>query len=120
MSNQEVKLLLLDISEACEKIFRFTENMNYSEFASDDRTSDAVIRNLEVIAEAANHLPELFVYTHPEISWSKTIAIRNRVIHEYYGVDSSILWNILQKYLPEFYQSVKKLLAEDLPALNQD
>jgi len=87
MSKREVKLLLLDISEACEKIFRFTENMNYSEFASDDRTSDAVIRNLEVIGEAANHLPDAFISSHPEIGWSKAIAVRNRVIHEYFGVD---------------------------------
>jgi len=110
MSKREAKLLLLDISEACEKIFRFTENMNYSEFASDDKTSDAVIRNLEVIGEAANHLPELFVYTHPEISWSQAIAVRNRVIHEYFGVDYVILWNILHDYLPEFYNSVQKLI----------
>jgi uncharacterized protein with HEPN domain len=61
MSKREVKLLLLDISEACEKIFRFTENMSFSEFISDDRTSDAVIRNLEVIGEAANHVPDLYV-----------------------------------------------------------
>jgi len=112
MSKREVKLLLLDISEACEKIFRFTENMNYSEFASDDRTSDAVIRNLEVIGEAANHLPDAFISSHPEIGWSKAIAVRNRVIHEYFGVDYAILWNILQNYLPEFYKSIQRLLTE--------
>jgi uncharacterized protein with HEPN domain len=113
MSKREVKLLLLDISEACEKIFRFTEKMSYSDFTSDDRTSDAVIRNLEVIGEAVNHLPELFISSHPEISWSKAIAVRNRIIHEYFGVDYSILWNILQNYLPEFYQSVKQLITEN-------
>jgi uncharacterized protein with HEPN domain len=112
MSKREVKLLLLDISEACEKIFRFTENMNYSEFASDDRTSDAVIRNLEVIGEAANHLPDTFISSHPEIGWSKAIAVRNRVIHEYFGVDYAILWNILHNYLPEFYKSIQRLLTE--------
>ena len=112
MSKREVKLLLLDISEACEKIFRFTENMNYSEFASDDRTSDAVIRNLEVIGEAANHLLDAFISSHPEIGWSKAIAVRNRVIHEYFGVDYAILWNILHNYLPEFYKSIQRLLTE--------
>lgn len=112
MSKREVKLLLLDISEACEKIFRFTENMSYSEFTSDDRTSDAVIRNLEVIGEAANHIPELFISSHPEITWSKAIAVRNRIIHEYFGVDYAILWNILQNYLPQFYKSVNLLLTE--------
>ena len=112
MSKREAKLLLLDISEACEKIFRFTENMSYSEFTSDDKTSDAVIRNLEVIGEAANHLPELFISSHPEIGWSKAIAVRNRVIHEYFGVDYAILWNILHNYLPEFYKSVQQVIAE--------
>jgi uncharacterized protein with HEPN domain len=112
MSKREAGLLLLDISEACEKIFRFTENMSYSEFTSDDKTSDAVIRNLEVIGEAANHLPFLFISSHPEIGWSKAIAVRNRIIHEYFGVDYAILWNIIHNYLPEFYQSVKRELAE--------
>lgn len=112
MSKREAKLLLLDISEACEKIFRFTDNMSYSEFTADDKTSDAVIRNLEVIGEAANHLPDSFISSHPEIGWSKAIAVRNRVIHEYFGVDYSILWNIIKNYLPEFYQSVKKLQTE--------
>lgn len=112
MSKREVKLLLLDISEACEKIFRFTENMSYSEFTSDDRTSDTVILNLEVIGEAANHIPELFISSHPEITWSKAIAVRNRIIHEYFGVDYAILWNILQNYLPQFYKSVNLLLTE--------
>ena len=112
MSKREVKLLLLDISEACEKIFRFTENMNYSEFTSDDRTSDAVIRNLEVIGEAANHLPETFISSHAEIGWSNAIAVRNRVIHKYFGVDYAILWNILHNYLPQFYKSVQLFLNE--------
>jgi len=113
MSKREPGLLLLDISDACEKIFRFTENMSYSEFTSDDKTSDAVIRNLEVIGEAANHLPDIFISNHPEIGWSKAIAVRNRVIHEYFGVDYAILWNILHNYLPEFYKSIQKVLAEN-------
>jgi uncharacterized protein with HEPN domain len=112
MSKREAKLLLLDISEACDKIFRFTENMSYEEFTSDDKTSDAVIRNLEVIGEAANHLPDSFISSHPEIGWSKAIAVRNRIIHEYFGVDYSILWNIIKNYLPGFYQSIKNLLVE--------
>ena len=105
-------MLLLDISEACEKILRFTDNMSYSEFTADDKTSDAVIRNLEVIGEAANHLSDSFISSHPEIGWSRAIAVRNRVIHEYFGVDYSILWNIIKNYLPDFYQSVMRLLTE--------
>jgi len=86
--------------------------MSFLEFISDDRTSDAVIRNLEVVGEAANHLPESFIAAHPEIGWNNAIAVRNRVIHEYFDVDYSILWNILQNYLPGFYQSVKLLITE--------
>jgi uncharacterized protein with HEPN domain len=112
MSKREAKLLLLDISDACEKIFRFTEHMSYSEFSSDDKTSDAVIRNLEVIGEAANHLPDSFLSTHPEIGWSKAIAVRNRVIHEYFGVDYSILWKIMKDYLPEFHKAIQQLLVD--------
>jgi uncharacterized protein with HEPN domain len=112
MSNRDAKLLLIDISEACEKIFRFTENMSYNEFSYDDKTSDAVIRNLEVIGEAANHLPESFISSHPEIGWSKAIAVRNRIIHEYFGVDYSILWQIIHNYLPDFYKSVQQIIKE--------
>lgn len=111
MSKRESKLLLMDMAEACEKIFRFTAEMSFDEFKSDDRTSDAVIRNIEVIGEAANHLPDTFLFSHPEIGWNKAIAVRNRVIHEYFGVDYSILWKIVKDYLPDFYKSIQQLLV---------
>jgi uncharacterized protein with HEPN domain len=112
MSSREAKLLIEDIAEACEKIFRYTAEMNFDDFKADDRTSDAVIRNIEVIGEAANHLPDSYIFSHPEVGWNKAIAVRNRVIHEYFGVDYSIIWNIIRNYLPGLYESVKSLLAD--------
>jgi uncharacterized protein with HEPN domain len=111
MSKRESRLLLMDMAEACEKIFQYTREMSYTDFKSDDRTSDAVIRNIEVIGEAANHLPDSFLFSHLEVSWQKAIAVRNRVIHEYFGVDYSILWKIVKEFLPDFYSSIQQLLV---------
>ena len=112
MSKRDSKLLLIDIADACEKIFRYTAEMSFEEFISDEKTSVAVIRNIEVIGEAANHLPDAFLFSHPDVGWDKVIAVRNRVIPEYFGVDYSILWKIVKDYLPEFHQSIQQLLVD--------
>ena len=65
-----------------------------------------MIRNLEIIGEAANRLPEDFINKRPEIEWAKIIGFRNRIVHEYFGVDLKIIWQIIQKDLPPFRASL--------------
>ena len=104
MSKRPVVLLVEDIWEAIEKIERYTSGMLRKSFEDDEKTTDAVVRNLEIIGEAANRLPDSFKGEHPEIEWIKIIGLRHRIVHDYFGVDLGIIWEIIQRDLPAFKQ----------------
>ena len=112
MSKRSLKLLVEDIWESIEKIERYVEGMTQDNFQSDEKTTDAVVRNLEIIGEAAARLPEDFTNRHAEIEWIKIIGLRNRIVHEYFGVDLQIIWQILKKDLPVFKESLKNIRSE--------
>src|SRR4030042_5121271 len=97
MSKRPVNLLLDDICEAMEKVVRYTTGMSLAVFAHDEKTVDAVVRNLEIIGEAANRLPDEFKDEHSEIEWYKVVGLRNRIVHEYFGIDLEIIWQILHR-----------------------
>ncbi|MFA4852686.1 MAG: DUF86 domain-containing protein [Bacteroidales bacterium] len=110
MSKRDNFILLEDIAEAIVKVLKYTKTMNYKAFTADDKTQDAVYRNFEVIGEAANQISEDFKNTYPEIEWKKLSGIRNRIIHEYFGVDNEIIWNIIQSKLGDFKISIDDIL----------
>ena len=87
MSERELILLLEDIQDAARKILNYTNGMLFEDFLADDKTIDAVVRNFEIIGEAARRVPENFKVDHPEIEWRGMAGLRNRIIHEYFGVD---------------------------------
>lgn len=110
MSNREIKLLLEDIFEACQKILSYTAGMSYDDFINDDKTIDAVVRNFEVIGEAASRVPEDFRFEHPEIEWRRIIAFRNRVIHEYFGINYEMVWKIKEENVPELKDFIEQAI----------
>jgi uncharacterized protein with HEPN domain len=100
MSRRAAPLLVEDIWEAIEKIQRYVAGLDHDTFIKDDKTIDSVVRNLEIIGEAANRLPEDFRARHPEIEWRKIIGLRNRIVHDYFNIDVEIVWEIIKKDLP--------------------
>jgi uncharacterized protein with HEPN domain len=112
MSKRSLKLLIDDIWESIEKIERYTEGMTQGSFQSDEKTSDAVVRNLEIIGEAAGRLPEEFMDRNSEIEWFKIVGLRNRIVHEYFGVDLEIIWQIIKRDFPAFKKSLKGIRSE--------
>ncbi len=112
MSKRSLKLLVEDIWESIEKIERYTEGLTQNDFRGDEKTTDAVVRNLEIIGEAAGRLSEDFTDRHPEIEWVKIVGLRNRIVHEYFGVDLQIIWQILKNDLPVFKESLKKVRSK--------
>ena len=112
MSKRSLELLVEDIWESIEKIERYIKGMSLENFQSDEKTTDAVVRNLEVIGEAAGRLPEDFIKRHSEIEWVKITGLRNRIVHEYFDVDLQIIWQILKKDLPTFKASLKNIRSE--------
>lgn len=115
MSKRPVHLLIEDIWEAAEKVKHYTDDMTQMAFEHDERTTDAVVRNLEVIGEAANRLPEDFKGEHPEIEWVKIAGLRHRIVHEYFGVDLKIIWQIIKKDLPGLGEIVRGIREELKP-----
>lgn len=97
MSKRDPKLLLADILDAVEKIKKYTSGLTYDLFIEDSKTLDAVIRNFEIVGEAANRLPEEFKDKYPTIDWFRIIGFRNRIVHDYMGIDYKIVWMIIQK-----------------------
>ncbi len=91
--------MIRDMLESCNKILQYTENMDFEAFCNDSKTLDAVIRNFEIIGEAANRLPEDFKDDHNNIDWHRIRGFRNRIVHDYIGIDFGIVWEIRNNYL---------------------
>lgn len=84
-----------------KKIKQYTKGLNYESFLSDDKTIDAVVRNFEIIGEAANRINQDFRESNPEIEWKRIRGLRNRIVHDYFGIDHEIVWSIVETYLDE-------------------
>ncbi len=112
MSERDVKLFLCDILEAISKIEKFVEGMDYDSFVQDEKTRDAVVRNLEIIGEAAKNLPDEFKKEHSGIPWKAMAGMRDKLIHAYFGVSVSIVWETVKNDLPALKRQVKHLLDE--------
>lgn len=104
MSKRDTFLLLGDMLQSAEKIRQYTINLNYTSFLADDKTVDAVVRNFEIIGEAANRIDEDFRSKNPEIEWKRIRGFRNRIVHDYFGIDYSIVWNIVETYINELIE----------------
>lgn len=100
MSNRTIHLLVNDMLEAIDRILQYKQDLPFDTFSNDQKTIDAVVRNLEIIGEAANRLPEEFKEKHSEIEWYKIVGLRHRIVHEYFGIDIQLIWQILQSDLP--------------------
>jgi len=113
MSKERILLdYLNDIIESIADIKEFTTGMTRESFSTDKKTIKAVVRSLEVIGEAANKLPDHVRDRYPEISWQEIIGMRNRLIHEYFGVDLDIVWQTIEEDLEPLENAVKKIITE--------
>ena len=100
-----------DILAAVEAIGRYTTDMTYEEFVADQRTADAVVRNLMTMGESIRWIPEPILDAHPEVPWRIMRAVRNVVVHEYFGIDARILWETVRGDLPPLVPRLEAVLA---------
>lgn len=98
--SRDWRLYLADMRSAAAKICRFTSEMTRQEFEADERTRDAVLRNLEILGEAAKRIPEDIRLHHCDIDWRRISGLRDVVAHAYFGIDDSILWDIVANKTP--------------------
>lgn len=110
MSRREPELLLEDIIDSIQKIKKYTNGISSKEFFEDDKTLDAVIRNFEIIGEAANRMPEEIRDNFIAVNWHRIRGFRNRIVHDYMGIDYEIVWEIIVNDLEELQQQIQHIL----------
>lgn len=109
---RDSKVYLEDILEAARKIAVYTGGLSKTAFLEDEKTIDAVVRNLEVIGEAVKKLPEDLRAQHSAVEWKKIAGLRDILIHEYFGLDAEIVWDIVQNKVPALDREVRTMLHE--------
>lgn len=111
MPPRDWRLRIDDILEAITRIDAYTRGMTQEAFATDSRTIDAVVRNLEIVGEASSHVDDAILRAAPEVPWDKMRGLRNVVAHEYFGVDVGIIWHTARNDLPPLEAPLRRLLA---------
>jgi uncharacterized protein with HEPN domain len=102
-----------DILDSIDEIENFIEGMKFEEFVKDKKTINAVTRSVEVIGEAAKKIPKSIRNKYPTIPWKKISGMRDKLIHEYFGIDLEILWKVARDNIPPLRLTIKNIL-EDL------
>jgi uncharacterized protein with HEPN domain len=105
--SRDWRLYWEDVLLASRKVRRFTAGMEKAGFRADERTYDAVLRNLEVIGEAVKNLPDEARNRAPSIQWKKIAGLRDVIAHGYFGIDDEILWDIVARKVPELLAAME-------------
>ena len=113
MSERRDSDFLQDINEAVQRIGVYTEQLSYEEFLQDIKTQDAVIRNLEIIGEAAKNISDNLTDNYSHIPWKEMAGLRDKLIHHYFGVNFDIVWNIIKADLPGIALQIEKILKNE-------
>ncbi len=110
MPPREWRLRVEDILDAATRIARYVKGKDLAMFVDDELTVDAVSHCFGIIGEAATHIPDEVIAAHPEIPWAEMRAMRNIVVHEYFGVTNETLWKTAREDLPAILDPLRKLI----------
>ncbi len=117
--SRDPRLYLEDMRECCRKVLLYTRDMTREYLAADEKTFDAVMRNLEITGEAARHVPEAIKNRHPEVEWRNIAGFRDVAIHAYPTIDEEIVWDIVRRKVPELLRQVEQVLAAEFPGSDE-
>jgi uncharacterized protein with HEPN domain len=107
--SRDYRPFLEDIRLAAEKILRYTAGMDFDQFRGDEKTVDAVLRNLMIVGEAAKQIPEEVRALAPEVEWRRVARFRDIVVHHYFAVDLQIVWDVVANKVPELVSHLADL-----------
>jgi uncharacterized protein with HEPN domain len=114
MSKRRDRDYLNDIREAIERISAYTVVQTYEEFMKDIKTQDAVVRNLEIIGEAAKNLSAGLKKSNPKIPWKDLMGMRDKMIHHYFGINYDIVWTIAREELAGFLPKIEEIVKKEI------
>ena len=109
---KDPEIFLAHILEAIDLIEGYSEGKTLEEFIESRQLQDAIIRRIEIIGEAVKNLPEDFKSDHPEIAWQKIAGMRDVLIHQYFGVDLALTWDVVQSDIPDLKLKISQLKRE--------
>ncbi|HYQ92210.1 MAG TPA: DUF86 domain-containing protein [Candidatus Competibacteraceae bacterium] len=110
MPKRDSALLLEDMLRAIRKIERYITGLEREGFLQDEKTMDSVVRNLEILGEAARRLPEDFTARYPNVPWRQIAGLRNRIVHDYFDLDLEIIWQVIHHDLPLLQAQLENLI----------
>lgn len=109
---REWRFYLDDMIDFAGKVIAYTDGLDQAAFVAKGLNFDATVRNLELIGEAASHVPEAVRMENPQIPWRQVVATRNRLIHGYLGIDNDTLWSIIRDDIPALLEMLEALKAK--------
>ncbi len=112
MSKRSDKLLVEDMCKATSRVLKYTAGFDERLFLDEEQTIDSVVRNIQIIGEAASRISKEFKEAHPEIEWPGIIGMRHRLVHDYFEVEERLIWRVVETKLPDLWEQLKRLLNE--------
>ena len=102
-----------DIWEAMDRILSYTSGLDYGQFMKDKKTQDAVLRNLQVMGEATKKLSRQLRDAYPTIPWREIAGMRDKVVHEYFGINYDIVWTVISRDIPQVFPHVERIHRQE-------
>lgn len=110
--SRSYRVYLQDMRDCIVKILSYTKGYDYNRFAKDEKTIDAVVRNIEIIGEASKHLPDDIKGLDSQIPWKAIAGMRDKLVHDYFGVDKRFVWNTVKEDIPFLNDKIVNLLDQ--------
>lgn len=111
--SRNLKLYFEDMILAGEKVIRYSEGMGLTEFVADERTFDAVVRNLQIIGEAVKQVPSEMRLRYPQVEWRKIAGLRDVLAHAYFSLQDEMIWDIVQTKIPQLLVEVRIIVNQE-------